>query len=150
MKRRVLLIAVYLICCIIIHSCKKQSSDTTTTTSCPVNGTTVNIGGSTGKAYFIALGGSSSTNTYDYLYFDNTDLNFYVYETVNGFNSNGSFITDVGQESCLNFSYSTPSASLVAYKKGEGYAGVFKDGHTIKFFTISYNGGIALISYIYQ
>jgi hypothetical protein len=147
MKKAVLIIAFLGICSLIVNSCKKQSSNSTTP-SCPVTGTTVNIGGSAGTSYFIYLGNSGSSD--DYLYFDNTDLNFYLYETLNGFNSNGSYIVDVGQESCLNFSYSTPTASLVAYKKGEGYAGVFKDGRTIKFYTISYSGGVALISYVYQ
>jgi len=149
MKKAILIIALYGVCTMAMDSCKKQNSNPTTP-SCSVNGTTVNIGGSAGGSYFVLLG-SSGSSTYDYLYFDNTDLNFYLYETVNGFNAGGSYIMDVGQQSCPGFSYSgTPNAALVAYKKGEGYAGVFKDGHSVKFITTSYSGGIALISYVYQ
>lgn len=149
MKKVALIIALYVICSIEMDGCKKQNSDSSAS-SCTISGTSVNIGGSAGNSYFIALGGSAGS-TFNYLYFDNTDLNFYLYETVNGYNSNGSYIMDVGQQSCLSFSYSgTPTATYVAYKKGEGYAGVFKDGHTVKFITTSYSGGIALISYVYQ
>ena len=86
-------------------------------------------------------------SVYDNIYFNNTNLNFSIADS----NQAGGTILDAGQQSCLDFTYSgTPTANIVAYKKGEGYVGLFKNGHIVKFITISYSGGIALIKYIFQ
>ncbi|HEY8781035.1 MAG TPA: hypothetical protein VIM16_05440 [Mucilaginibacter sp.] len=128
-----------------MNGCQKQST-TPPAPTCSNAGTSVNIGGSNGGTYSATVG---IVNNYaDLIYFNNTNLNF----SILGDSATGDgTIMDVGQQSCLDFSYSgTPTAYTVAYKKGEGYVGKFKDGHIVKFMTISYSGGVALIAYVFQ
>jgi len=139
-----------LVCCIsvmcitLMDGCTKQST-TPAAPVCTTNGTSVNIGGSNGSVYAASVGQVSGV--YDNIYFNNTNLNFYIADS----NQANGTILDAGQQSCLDFTYSgTPTANTVAYKKGEGYVCLFKDGHTAKFITISYSGGIALIEYVFQ
>lgn len=138
------------VCCIfmtlmtMMNGCTKQNT-TPPAPTCSTAGTSVNIGSSVGSVFAASVGKVGSS--YDNIYFNNTNLNFYI---ADGNQVNGT-ILDVGQQSCLDFSYSgTPIANTVAYKKGEGYVGLFKDGHIVKFITISYSGGIALIEYVFQ
>jgi hypothetical protein len=133
-----------MICMMVMDSCTKQNT-TPAAPVCTNTGTSVNIGSSVGSVFAASVGHVNSL--YYTIYFNNTNLNFYIADSnqVNG------TILDVGQQSCLDFSYSgTPIANAVAYKKGEGYVGLFKDGHIVKFNAISYSGGIALIEYVFQ
>lgn len=125
-------------------SCTKQNT-TPPAPTCTNPGTSVNIGSSVGSVFAATVGHVNSL--YYTIYFNNTNLNFYIADN----NQATGTILDVGQQSCLDFSYSgTPIAGVVAYKKGEGYVGVFKDGHIVKFIAKSYSGGIALIAYVFQ
>lgn len=136
------------VCCIfmmILDGCTKQSTTPPAAPVCTTNGTSVNIGSSVGSVFAASVGHVGTL--YETIYFNNTNLNFNIADS----NQQNGAIVDVGQQSCLDFSYSgTPTANVVAYKKGEGYVGLFKDGHIVKFLTISYSGGIALIEYTFQ
>ncbi len=139
-----LVCSVFMMCIVIIAGCTKQNTNSPAPT-CTTTGTSVNIGSSVGSIYAADVGQVGSV--YDIIYFNNTNLNFTVADN----NQAAGTIQDVGQQSCLDFSYSgTPIANVVAYKKGEGYVGLFKNGHIVKFITISYSGGIALIEYVFQ
>lgn len=134
-----------MICLITMDSCTKQNAAAPPVPTCTDNGTSVNIGSSVGSVFAASVGRVNSL--YYTIYFNNTNLNFYIADS----NQANGTILDVGQQSCLDFSYSgTPIANVVAYKKGEGYVGVFKDGHIVKFIAKSYSGGIALIEYVFQ
>jgi hypothetical protein len=135
---------IFSMCLLIMDGCTKQNS-TPAVPTCATNGTSVNIGTSAGSTYATSVGLVASI--YDNISFNNTNLDFSVVDSNNAIGA----IMDVGQQSCLDFSYSgTPSANVVAYKKGEGYVGLFKNGHIVKFITLSYSGGIALIEYVFQ
>jgi hypothetical protein len=130
--------------CMIMDGCTKQNAASPAKV-CTSNGTSVNIGSSVGSVFATSVGHVGAL--YENIYFNNTNLNFTVADS----NQQNGTILDVGQQTCLDFSYSgTPIANVVAYKKGEGYVGLFKDGHIVKFITISYSGGIALIEYVFQ
>jgi hypothetical protein len=136
---------IFMICMTIMGGCTKQSTTPPAAPVCTTNGTSVNIGSSVGSVFAASVGQFGSL--YETIYFNNINLNFYIADS----NQQNGTILDVGQQSCLDFSYSgTPIANVVAYKKGEGYVGLFKDGHIVKFRTISYSGGVVLIDYVFQ
>jgi hypothetical protein len=139
-----LVCSILIMCIITINGCVKQNTAPAAKV-CTANGTSVNIGSSVGSVFAASVGSAGSV--YDNIYFNNTNLNFSVSDSNQAIGT----ILDVGQQNCLDFTYSgTPTANVVAYKKGEGYVGLFKNGHIVKFITISYSGGIALIEYVYQ
>ena len=136
------------------------------TKSCTTNGTTVNIGSTSGGTYSTDVAtfqanfpgtttANSGCNYYcsgytDIVKFDNTNLNFSA-QTTNSCCTNNCFIMDVGVQTCLNFTYSgTPSALIVAYAQSHGYVANFSDGHIVKFIANSYYNGSVNISYIFQ
>jgi hypothetical protein len=133
---------------VIMDGCTKQNTAPPAPT-CTATGTSVNIGSSVGSIFAASVGqtGAGTGSLYYTIYFNNTNLNFSIQDS----NYANGTILDVGQQNCLDFSYSgTPIANTVAYKKGEGYVGLFKNGHIVKFIAISYSGGIALIEYVFQ
>ena len=139
-----LICCIFMMCIMLMDGCTKQSTAPTAPV-CTTNGTSVNIGSSVGSVFAASVGQVSGV--YANIYFNNTNLNFSVADS----NQAAGTILDVGQQTCLDFTYSgTPTANVVAYKKGEGYVGLFKNGHIVKFITISYSGGIALIEYVFQ
>src|ERR1019366_7569064 len=125
-----------------VSSCKKSNNST----HCSNSGTAINIGSTTGGNFsqdvvtnlpYLICGTDTVTvsisgNAYvhnDYISFDNTTSNFSVSDDC-GLGCYG-LIMDVGSKSCANFSYSgTITASVVAYKSGHGYVGIFPDGHS--------------------
>jgi hypothetical protein len=152
---RALACCIFGVCLMLMDGCTKQST-TPTTLLCSITGTTVNIGTSAGGDYYAIVGivpdGSNSGSNSELIYFDNRSLNFFVNTSLyySPYSGDGT-ILDVGQQSCLDFSYTgTPIAASVAFKNGEGYVGKFIDGHIVKFIALGYNSGVASITYVLQ
>jgi len=150
-------------------SCTKTNTPASSTTPppCTINGTSVNIGGSTGGTYNASVGavsapsacGSASLSHHDVIIFNNTNANLSIsgnqdytgYAACNVNQIGSGQIMNVGPQTCLNFTYTgTPTATTVSYSYGNGYVGLFPDGHTVKFIAGLYNGGLGNVTYIFQ
>lgn len=126
---------------ILFNGCKKEEV-------CNVNGTSVNIGSTTGGNFSVTVYHDPNTN-YNYdLAFNNTNLNFYV--DVYPIYIKGTTL-DMGGKTCLDYSTTTtPTAVYVSYTKGHGYYALFNDGHVLKFIANSYSSGSVNVTYTFQ
>lgn len=145
------ILRVILVCFLLTISCTEED----TPNPCNTSGTAVNIGSTSGGTFSTSVGTVACPlgSIIESIYFDNTDLNFWVGSSFasNCPTTSGQGILDAGVQSCLDFTYSgTPAAAKVAFAVGHGYVGQFNHGHIVKFIAKSYTNGKASIEYILQ